>query len=79
MLRRIDHTRRILKSEEANRNPSSGVWADLRRGTLPRGSVAYDVVTFAAIGSFVVAPWVFPFFYGRSDPLRTMLTPLMYG
>lgn len=50
-----------------------GILASIRSGRYPRGSTAYDVVTACAFAFFFFVPWVHPFFYGGSDPLRRLL------
>lgn len=79
--RRLWHAYRELQDEgRASRRAAgerSGLLRAIRHGDTPRGSVAYDVVTGLAIAFFVFAPWVSPFFYGGTDPLRAGLSRLM--
>ncbi len=77
--RRLHHTYRVLtRGPEAASAPTHdrkrGLVATFLRGCTTRGSVHYDVVTFAIIAMFVVAPWIHPCFYGTTDPLRSLLT-----
>ncbi len=79
--RRLWHAHRVLRDggrspvRSTSDRPSllRAIW----RGDTPRGSIAYDVVTGVAIAFFVFAPWIWPFFYGGTDPLRAALLRLM--
>jgi hypothetical protein len=81
VLRRIHCAYAQLRTDEAER-PSRppaprGIAGSIWRGQCPRGSVAYDVLVAGAIGFFVIAPWIHPFFYGTTDPLRDALSSIL--
>jgi CDP-diacylglycerol--glycerol-3-phosphate 3-phosphatidyltransferase len=76
--RRISYTRAELRAKTtggppAKRGPLAGVWRYLAPWRFPRGSVPYDLVAWFNIGYIIVMPWIHPFFYGGSDPLRGIL------
>lgn len=80
VLRRLRHTAGVLRAQEQGRDaPVSGPLPGMMRYVAiwrhPRGSVYYDVMALVNIGWIIVAPWVWPFFYGRTDPLRAWLEP----
>jgi CDP-diacylglycerol--glycerol-3-phosphate 3-phosphatidyltransferase len=79
VLARLRHAYRALTRGPAVADPPPrdarrGVLARFRHGYTTRGTVPYDMVTFGCIASFTVAPWIHPFFYGTTDPLRSLLT-----
>jgi CDP-diacylglycerol--glycerol-3-phosphate 3-phosphatidyltransferase len=79
---RLRHARSEIRRLDAGEPPREvpaprGLLAAIRSGRYPRGSTAYDVITACAAGFFVIAPWVHPFFYGGSDPLRRLLQYLL--
>ncbi len=76
--RRMAYTRAELEARAkggppANRGPLPGRWRYLAPWRFPRGSVPYDLVAWFNIGYIIVIPWIHPFFYGGSDPLRKVL------
>ena len=84
VLRRLWHAHAVLRAEARGEpvRPATarkGVLSAILRGDCPRGSVAYDLVTGTTIVSYVVAPWIHPFFYGGSDPLRSLLSGVLGG
>lgn len=76
--RRIGYARRVCHSMRRNLPmPDKGPHVGWRRYValwrFPRGSLQYDIVTAANIAFLLAGPWVFPFLYGRSDPLGRAL------
>ncbi len=81
VLRRILYTRAELAAKAAggapaNRGPLPPPWKHLAPWRFPRGSVPYDVVAWFNISYIIVIPWIHPFFYGGSDPLRSLMARL---
>ncbi|UCG15148.1 MAG: CDP-alcohol phosphatidyltransferase family protein [Phycisphaerales bacterium] len=83
VVRRLWHTHSKLREADGRTRRQSapaappGIVLSILRGETPRGSAAYDLVSLITIGWFVAAPWVHPFFYGGSDPLRRILSPIL--
>ncbi len=78
---RMRHVARALHADERGQplpdgGPMRGIWRHLALWRHPRGSLHYDLIAAINIGWIVAAPWVWPFFYGRSDPLRNILEGL---
>jgi CDP-diacylglycerol--glycerol-3-phosphate 3-phosphatidyltransferase len=78
VLRRLRHTAAVIRAEESDVDPPDtgpfrGLWWYVAIWRHPRGSVCYDIIAAFNIGWTIVAPWIWPFFYGRSDPLRRLL------
>ncbi|MBN1490524.1 MAG: CDP-alcohol phosphatidyltransferase family protein [Phycisphaerae bacterium] len=78
VLRRIVYTRAALEakakgSPPPNRGPLPGLWRYVALWRFPRGSIPFDIVAGSNIAFLIVAPWIHPFFYGATDPLRTLV------
>jgi len=78
VLRRILYTRAELHAKTtggppANRGPLPGPWRYLAPWRFPRGSVPFDLVAWFNIAYIIVIPWIHPFFYGSTDPVRRLL------
>jgi len=78
VLRRVRYTAAVLRAEDRglappDPGPLPGPWWYVAVWRHPRGSMCYDVIAAVNIGWIIVAPWIWPFFYGRSDPLRRFL------
>jgi phosphatidylglycerophosphate synthase len=72
VFRRIRHVRGLLSESAEPWLPRGLMWL-LTPWRHPRGSVGYDLATGANIAFLIVGPWVWPFLYAQSDPLRTVL------
>jgi CDP-diacylglycerol--glycerol-3-phosphate 3-phosphatidyltransferase len=75
---RLRHARDEIRRLDTGEPPREirrprGILASIRSGHYPRGSTAYDVIAACATAFFLCAPWLHPFFYGGSDPLRRLL------
>ncbi len=75
---RLRHARAAIRAEEEGRTlpdggPMPGICRYIALWRHPRGSLSYDLMAAINIGWIIVAPWVWPFFYGRTDPLRDLL------
>jgi CDP-diacylglycerol--glycerol-3-phosphate 3-phosphatidyltransferase len=82
VLRRLWHAHIALRTAGIGKLPGpdaarKGVLSAILRGDCPRGSAVYDIVTGTAIASYVVAPWIHPFFYGGSDPFGRLLSSIL--
>ncbi len=78
VLFRLRHAAAVIRAEDQGLEPPDGgpmpgVWRYLAPWRHPRGSLCYDFMAIVNIGWIVVAPWIWPFFYGRTDPLRTLM------
>jgi CDP-diacylglycerol--glycerol-3-phosphate 3-phosphatidyltransferase len=78
VMRRILYARGVLRARATGgpmpvRGPLPGVWRYIALWRHPRGSIGYDLSAAFNIGFIIAAPWVHPFFYGASDPLRDLL------
>ncbi len=78
VVRRIRYTAEVMRAQGEGKEPPQtgpfpGIWRYVGIWRFPRGSVPYDVMAFINIGWTIVAPWIWPFFYGRTDPLRDLL------
>ncbi|MBN1341292.1 MAG: CDP-alcohol phosphatidyltransferase family protein [Phycisphaerae bacterium] len=75
---RIRHAAAAMEAEKTGTQPRTagpmpGLWRYIAIWRHARGSLAYDIAAAINIGWIIVAPWIWPFFYGRSDPLRSLL------
>jgi CDP-diacylglycerol--glycerol-3-phosphate 3-phosphatidyltransferase len=78
VLRRLRHAVASIRAQDRGEpipdgGPMSGGLRYLAAWRHARGSLAYDVMAALNIGWIVVAPWIWPFFYGRTDPLRALM------
>jgi phosphatidylglycerophosphate synthase len=78
VMQRLLHARSAIIADDNGRplpsdGPAEGTWRYLLPWRHPRGSFPYDVCAAVNISWIVVAPWIWPFFYGRSDPLRNLM------
>ncbi len=78
VLLRLRYAGAALKAQERGTDPpKDGPLPGIGRYLAPwrhaRGSLPYDVMAAINIGWIIVAPWIWPFFYGRTDPLRTLM------
>jgi len=81
VLRRLNYARLVLQARQPGRDePPKGPPPGKRRllypWRYPRGSVQFDVLAGVNALAIVCGPWIFPFFYGRSDPLRQLIEAL---
>jgi phosphatidylglycerophosphate synthase len=78
VFRRVDYARAVLRRQTTGPQPLKGPFEDWRRPLapwrFPRGSKPYDFVAACCIAFILFAPWIWPFFYGTTDPLATILT-----
>lgn len=77
VMRRLRHARAAVIADDAGEPPPDpGPLPGIRRYLAPwrhaRGSLPYDIAAGVNIGWIIAAPWIWPFFYGRTDPLRTL-------
>jgi CDP-diacylglycerol--glycerol-3-phosphate 3-phosphatidyltransferase len=81
VLRRLNHARQVLQARQRGLpDPPKGPPAGRRRllypWRYPRGSIPFDILASVNLATVLFGPWLFPFFYGRSDPLRTLIDHL---
>ena len=72
VLRRVRHVRGLLCESGKSWEPT-GLMRFLTPWRHPRGSIGYDLVTGVNIAFLIAGPWVWPFLYAQSDPLRNAL------
>ena len=72
VVRRVRHVRGLLSESGKSWEPT-GLMQFLTPWRHPRGSIGYDLVTGVNIAVLIAGPWVWPFLYARSDPLRSAL------
>jgi len=70
--RRIRYARGLLTGDGRPWEPT-GRLRSVLMWRHPRGSIGYDVVTLTNIAFLIVGPWLWPFFYGTTDPLGQWL------
>ncbi len=75
---RLRHSSAVIRAEEQgvelpDGGPLPGVWRYLAPWRHARGSLPYDSMVIVNIAWTIAAPWIWPFFYGRSDPLRALM------
>jgi hypothetical protein len=81
VLRRLNYARQVLQARQRGLpDPPKGPPAGRRRllypWRYPRGSIPFDVLASVNLATILFGPWLVPFFYGRSDPLRTLIETL---
>jgi len=78
VFRRLDYTRKALIARQRGlpppaKGPPAGRMRVLYPWRYPRGSVPFDLVAAVNVVILVFGPWIFPFFRGRTDPLRRLI------
>jgi len=72
VLRRVRHVHDLLDESVVPWQPAGLMWL-ITPWRHPRGSIGYDLVTGTNIAFLIVGPWIWPFFYGQTDPLGQLL------